>query len=711
MNNNDFGFNNFENNNFNGNNYSQFTPLTSNSNLNKKSKRRGGCLFAILKFFLFVLLLICIILGFLIYKGYREEQKELEDFKKEVLVEDYSGYIEEKINNMKSESSDINGMTKYDKVEKGLNPENGSDTDRDGLTDKEEIEIYGSDPLSPSTSGDGIPDGYKVQNNLDVLKKYDIKDIDYKGYNLYSNIEIKDKSSDNSLVSITEIEGYSVQGVKADKVYSIVDYNGVIELDFSDYIDNNSEYIIFKKNDESNSEYEILKDKNGVVSIDTKGLDCVIGIVKLSNFATNSLLESSFDFGISNNDMYFDDSIVILYPITLLTGQLKVQIFEKSLLGLGSDDGGTLSEELTKRVGLEDTDFSMNVEHYYLNPIQFAMFSKVLHYITSTGYITEALSSNNISVSNEDISMIQKVLYFFIMPLEVNAGDWDIFFVDKDEDISDVKAEKVSKYVSGFDVSKDALPFKNVGTYISKGGNCAGFAQITAQLFNENLYDAESEGTFKGKKYSYDITDMNYFSTFFDMYLYDYKNYSYWKDNYPNMDELSRDDYSEEDRNFLDFLGYKWAEANDINKKVLFFNSELPWSDFEKVISYFENNNKILSLGMSSGGSGHAINAYGVEQDKDNPNIWYLLIYDNNFPNNMYKDKVIDNRVKIVHKNPLFGEDYFEFDYQPLKEVPSYRFTSYLNGSWDAKLATVFQAHMFVMYDENLNILIGEEID
>ena len=113
------------------------------------------------------------------------------------------------------------------------------------------------------------------------------------------------------------------------------------------------------------------------------------------------------------------------------------------------------------------------------------------------------------------------------MAFDVKSGEWLNASVGTDSILPEdnVKAEKVSKYVSGFDVSKDALPFPNLSTYVSKGGNCAGFAHITAQLFNDNLYDETAESVFDGKTYSYDITDMNYFSTFFDMYLYDYKNY------------------------------------------------------------------------------------------------------------------------------------------------------------------------------------------
>lgn len=46
----------------------------------------------------------------------------------------------------------------------------------DGLTDKEEIEVYGSDPLKASTAGDLYTDKYKVEHDMDVNKKYDYEE-------------------------------------------------------------------------------------------------------------------------------------------------------------------------------------------------------------------------------------------------------------------------------------------------------------------------------------------------------------------------------------------------------------------------------------------------------------------------------------------------------------------------------------------------------
>ena len=73
---------------------------------------------------------------------------------------------------LKDKKSDIKGMSQYDKYNMGLDYHDGSDSDHDGLTDKEEIEVYGTDPLKSSTAGDLYTDGYKVENDLDPENAY-----------------------------------------------------------------------------------------------------------------------------------------------------------------------------------------------------------------------------------------------------------------------------------------------------------------------------------------------------------------------------------------------------------------------------------------------------------------------------------------------------------------------------------------------------------
>lgn len=700
------------------------TPLNTintNNRKQKKPKKRGGCLFALLKFVLVVLIIIGIIIGAIAFIGYKKEQKELEELASNLVFDISTERIEEKIEEYKDIESDIQGMTVYDKIEQGLGVSNGSDSDKDGLSDKDEIEKYHSDPLNPSTSGDGIPDGYKVLKNLDVNTKYDISQIGYQGYNQYANVEIKDKTSENAVVSITEIEGYKVQGLLADKVYAVINYDGELTFDFSDYI-YSSDYMIFKKNDSVVSEYEILKDKNGIVTVNTKGEDCVVGIVGI-----NVTMNSAIDFNATtNSDVQIvegNDSIFVMLPITALTGQMEIYVFEKSAFGSKNDRSAELTEIFNELAEIEEDDtFSINVTHQYVNPAEFGVLSRVLGFIASGDFITKLVETEGVEVSEEDESTFKAIMNFFIMVFNVKSEEWTTFF-EESEEIEDTvveekyqKAEKKSTYVSGFDVSKDALPFANLGTYVSPGGNCAGIALITSSIFNDKSIEESATGTFKGKTYSYDISDKDEFATFFDYGLYDYKTKTYWKDEYgKNMSSLPRSSYSENDANFLDFIGYKWAEGNTTTSRGLSTGEEILWSEFEAVKDFFKNNNKILNVGMSDASGGHAINAYGVQQDKDNPNIWYILVYDNNFPNHQYGEYRVNNWIKVVKKNPLFGESYIEYEYYPLPEqLPDYRWTSKFTvhlGSWLEVAGTIFQIHIFELYDENLNVILGAELD
>ena len=685
-------------------NYNQSYNTNLNNANNKPPKKRSGCLVSLLKVILVFFIILGIIVGAVVYGIYKGKQKEIAEVEKNLIVVDESDEINQRIEALKVIESDITGMSQYDKINMGLLPYNNSDSDGDGLTDKEEIEVYGSNPLLVSTAGDGIPDGYKIKNDLAVNKKYNSTDI---GYSSFSNITIK--SLNHSVAVISEIEGYSMNGVPSEIVYSISNYDGELKIDFSEYILENKEYLIFKKNDESNSEYEILKDKNGVVNFKTNGKDCVVGFVNINKSTT---FDGLFDVEAPIDEMNTiegNDSILICFPIMVLTGEAKFIIFEKSIVDKESTKSEILTEFFNNEFG-EEAGFTFNVEHKYLNIVSYKTLSKVLNYVSSGAAFKKLLEDSDMSVSDEDISTFKNILSFFVVVLEIEADEWKELANQKSESPSeDVKGEKVSKYVSGFDVSKDALPFPNFGTYISEGGNCAGFALITTQLFNEYLYPEKATSIFKDISYSYDISNKEYYSTFFDIHLNDYKDYSYWTTTYPDMEHLQRSEFLEEDRNFLDFIGYKWAEGNDIDKGLIWFNNELPWSDFEKVIDFFENNNKILNLSMSSGGSGHAVNAYGLEQDKDNPNIWYILVYDNNFPNHEYKGQPVNNRVKIIRKSSLFGEDYFEFDYYPLPDkAPNYRYTSYATVASHI-LVTATQAHMFVLTDEYTNTLIGGE--
>ncbi len=100
-------------------------------------------------------------------------------FRYEVATDEQVAEYEQ---SLKDTPSDIEGWSMYDKREAGLDMEEGSDTDRDGLSDKEEIEVYGSDPLKMSTTDDLYPDGYKVENGMDPLTYYEYEgEVEFPG--------------------------------------------------------------------------------------------------------------------------------------------------------------------------------------------------------------------------------------------------------------------------------------------------------------------------------------------------------------------------------------------------------------------------------------------------------------------------------------------------------------------------------------------------
>jgi predicted transposase YbfD/YdcC len=65
------------------------------------------------------------------------------------------------------------GLTNREALEHGTNIFKW-DTDEDGISDYDEIYVYGTDPLSPDTSGDGIYDGAALMLGLDPLESHEV---------------------------------------------------------------------------------------------------------------------------------------------------------------------------------------------------------------------------------------------------------------------------------------------------------------------------------------------------------------------------------------------------------------------------------------------------------------------------------------------------------------------------------------------------------
>ena len=210
-------------------------------------KKNGGCAKGCLSFLLVVILIIGVIVGVVLGVMSYTKNKEKEALKQELNQSiphwDMQPEVDAYLESIKEEESDIPGWTKGDKIAKGLSPEFGSDSDGDGLTDFEEITVYSTDPLNPSTAEDGISDGLKIINDLDPHTKYNPKDVAGTVMSMYPSITLENVE-DNPLAFVSDVAGYTYQGTPVSKAYSINRYDGKITIDFSSFI-TGSDYFIF----------------------------------------------------------------------------------------------------------------------------------------------------------------------------------------------------------------------------------------------------------------------------------------------------------------------------------------------------------------------------------------------------------------------------------------------------------------------------------
>lgn len=685
----------------NGNNISMNNmPDMNNIPTNKKhkKKKRGGCLLGIIKFFLFIALILLAIFGYRVYKKNKEWNKLVD----ELVLIDTEEYYKDKLD----VPSDIEGLTIREKISKGMVPYKDSDTDNDGLTDKEEIEVYHTDPLKASSSGDSIPDGYKVLNNMDLNKKYELSDI--KDSYLFESVEginLKDMRAENALCNISETD-IKLYGNNVERAIRIDDYLGEIEVDFSKYVDNDKDYVLFTLYDGVRAEVEEVKLKNGKAIIGIKESGVIIGLIKKASFnASVADEETSF---ISGNQAVF-----MISPLAYILGQREIIIVEKSLIDHGDTDRST---ELTKKLS-DYLGIGVNVTHRYSNGLEFEVLTKIMSYMMTPQYfkdINKKMGSSD--MSDENAQGASNMLKLFFTYGELNKGKWiDLLKIGNDlkkeetsEEVEDDTPKKPDKYISSF-TRKDIFPFKNLSTYISPGGNCAGISEVTTQVFNGVFFEKEGSGNYIGKDLSYKITDSE-MDTLFDKYLYDYKYDTYWKDTYENL--LDRNALSEKDQEFIDFIGYKWARSNELYQdKIRMWELTYDWSQMEELMDYFASGDKICTVYLH-GNIVHAINAYGVEQDKYDKDIYRILIYDNNFPDGTWGDDVIDEYIEVrkVTKKNWKGEkvEKFSYDYVPLKNKKGkhYRVTNKLHlysagGAFQNTLGTLFQCESIDFFDEN----------
>lgn len=430
---------------------------------------------------------------------------------------------------LKNTESDITGLSLFDKIEMGLDFYNGSDTDNDGLTDKEEIEVYNSDPLKMSTSGDLIPDSYKIAMGLEINSKYNMEDYEFEQYGLtklYSapdNITIDTTNVENAFSSICE-RNKIYKGMNPLIGFDLVNVTGTTNIDFSDYMEDNKDYtVILQKNIDESESIEL---ENGIAKIDTDG-----------DYINVSLFNSEDIEG-------YNDAIVFLF--TGLVGVIddirnfltskeyvrNVYIFEKKENDKNIDRSEAISIEFEKAFPTVPID----IHHKYVSKFEYGFLKLFFGSIfaetkEADEYFTSSLDPN----SSDFYSKYLKKLLFekYYVYQQLREEDWFLSeatlwgicqnnFSEQDyltvmnypkSQTIPVSQSYTKKIAKDFDLIHDTFGFSNgeAGAVTNHdAGICYGFSKIIASRFNGEPKISKTDNN----SYPYDVSDPKYNSLF-----------------------------------------------------------------------------------------------------------------------------------------------------------------------------------------------------
>ncbi len=609
--------------------------------------------------------------------------------------------------------SDIEGMTKYDKAQKGLDPRDGSDTDYDGLTDKEEIEVYHTDPLKTSTSGDLYSDGYKVANNLDLNEYYEdgkvlfnnlpeelhlharyasdnratVGSISYKGTGAYDGFMLSKFAGDGLVYDLTQIK--SDNGVEYDEVGAIVMDYSTKEFAKCDYetVDN---YLKIKCDFDSSKGYDIyIINKELIPS-------------RLSRFIFGDSISEEFNrLAEANAFSYYmghdrdEAEGLVVTPLPILT------IFDAD-------------EQLSvcrPRIYYNET------EDQEQNDELLARLTKLAEHFSRKGVKTTSKGTNIVDIVNfyNKLEAIGGGFFNAKHNSVFHNGLFEYALLSEIEALSPDENKKPRSYegmVEDFDIVADTLPFRNFGSALSPRGNCMGISTLIAKLSNKG--SNPSSGISKSepianqnKPIEWDISKDPQNKTITDPILNDYKDTDFAKDvlytenGTLKSHKMLDGNLSEGEEEFVKMIGAYFYDGNEaINAK----DDEGDWicpflytdgyemyslSKLRDVCKKYLNS-KVLILNMKSGEYGHAVNIYGYEDRIETDGVLYLYVYDNNFPGEKSKGLKVE-----ITPSVLDGLDY------------SYS----IPGADDYGYSSKAGKYMFVILDEDHNILFGTKDD
>lgn len=637
----------------------------------------------------------------LFIKNYQEQKAFESTFPVGMEVENFNEYMK----TQKDVPSDIEGLSVYDKYTMGLQRQDGSDSDYDGLTDKEEIEVYGTDPLKASSAGDLYTDAYKVQNGLDPFTY-----MEYTGeiafpYSECEEVQLTASSPiDFNAVIFDCTTSHNLSGFDVGAVYKgydLYNYAGNLKIDVHDVMAENNinsfevyiangPFLIPNETKLSKCSYELDGDMAALDYEFKYGNEYLIFLTEKQGFSINGLI----------------NSIINQKDAAVMTSVGGKDHGEALICGSpwGVFFGGKITVYYTECLSEENAKaFMEDVGHYAMELFGGELDEKKYTQLTQS------------DLENKK-KFYEKFFKLFRHPGKGADVAWyEGFFrygifcystYENTYDIADENNKEFQTVNTGFDKYWDELPFQNFRSYIGTGGNCAGITHLTSYLYNtgtfptSGIYNCNIDNAYQEVSWDLSLDSEN--ATLTDSGLFDYKTMDFITQHSDGSDYLNTN-LTEGEQEFVNMIGCFWTEANDRIDMNVYAKATGEYYDISLLnrMTSLLDQGKVLDVYLyMRGGGAHAINIYGYRY-VDERSVWFT-VYDNNIPQDC-KDGYMINAdengncfLQIMIRKDEAGKDILEYLYMPLAGSKSYIASSMKN---------LMPANAMVVMDENWNVL------
>ena len=639
----------------------------------------------------------------LFVKNYQRQRAYEEAFPMGMEVTSFDEYMK----TQKDVPSDIEGLSVYDKYTMGLQRQDGSDSDYDGLTDKEEIEIYGTDPLKASSAGDLYTDAYKVQNGLDpyTYKEY-TEEIAFP-YLECEEVQLTASSPIDFNAVVTDCTfAYDLSSFEVGKVYKgydLYNYGGIVKInvhdlltendinDFEIYI-TNGPFVIPGENSFKKCSYKLEGDN---VTLDYEfehGSEYLIFLTEKQGFKIKSFINGIFnqdDAAVSTSMNNKDKGEALIYGSpwgVLLGGKITIyytECFDK-------DNTSLFKEEAEQAI---PTIFTKESEDIRFKAISSREMEK------KRNFFDKFLKLFKTYKKGEHVAWYEYFFRYAVFCYDTYENTYEL--AGGNSTTNEFKAMG-----TGFDKYEDELPFQNFRSYIGTGGNCAGITHLTSYLYNtgsfpsSGTYNCNINGTYE--QIQWDLSTDNENATLSNQGLIDYKDIEFVTEHSENGDYLSVN-LTEGEQEFVNMIGCYWTEANDRINMNAYEKTTGEYYDVSLLnrMTALLDQGKILDVYLyMRGGGAHAVNIYGYEYIAANSVLF--TVYDNNIPQDC-KDGYMINAdangncyLQVTIRKDEGGNDILEYLYMPLQGSKDYIASSMKN---------LMKSHAMVVMDENWNVL------